>query len=82
MYYVVHWEIFRLLLSQRTPYGIYSGEKVNHIMDLDKHTSNQAIKQASKKTDFTVDLIWWGSLKLTPIKFVDGRVTRYSCRNG
>ena len=23
--------------------------------------------QASKKTDFTVDLIWWGSLRLTPI---------------
>ena len=24
-------------------------------------------KQASKKTDFAVDLIWWGSLRLTPI---------------
>ena len=23
-------------------------------------------KQASKKTDFTVDLIWWGSLRLAP----------------
>ena len=23
--------------------------------------------QASKKTDFTVDLLWWGSLRLTPI---------------
>ena len=23
--------------------------------------------QASKKTDFTVDLIWWGSLRLAPI---------------
>ena len=23
-------------------------------------------KQASKKTDFTVDLTWWGSLRLTP----------------
>ena len=35
----------------------------NHVMDLDKHTC----KQASKKTNFTVDLIWWGSLRLTPI---------------
>ena len=25
-------------------------------------------KQASKKTDFTVDLTWWGSLRLAPIK--------------
>ena len=24
--------------------------------------------QASKKIDFTVDLIWWSSLKLVPIK--------------
>ena len=24
--------------------------------------------QASKKTDFTVDLLWWGSPRLTPIK--------------
>ena len=24
--------------------------------------------QASKKTDVTVDLIWWGSLRLAPIK--------------
>ena len=23
--------------------------------------------QASKKTDFTVDLTWWGSLRLAPI---------------
>ena len=23
--------------------------------------------QASKKTDFTVDLLWWGSLRLAPI---------------
>ena len=27
----------------------------------------QAYKQASKQTDFTVDLIWWGLLRLTPI---------------
>ena len=26
--------------------------------------------QASKKTDFTVDLIWWGSLKLAPTKLI------------
>ena len=26
----------------------------------------QACKQASKKTDFTVDPIWWGSLWLAP----------------
>ena len=25
--------------------------------------------QASKKTDFTVDLIWWGLLRLAPINF-------------
>ena len=30
-------------------------------------TSKQAIKQSSKKTDFTADLIWWGSLRLAPI---------------
>ena len=24
--------------------------------------------QASKKTDFNVDLIWWGSLSLAPVK--------------
>ena len=28
----------------------------------------QASKQASKKTDFTVDLTWWGSLRLAPIR--------------
>ena len=27
----------------------------------------QASKQASKKTDFTVDPIWWGLLRLAPI---------------
>ena len=26
-------------------------------------------KQASKKTDFTVDPTWWGSLRLAPIKW-------------
>ena len=31
--------------------------------------------QASKKTDFTVDLIWWGSLRLAPIKNVCMLVT-------
>ena len=30
-------------------------------------SSKKASNQASKTTDFTVDLIWWGSLKLTPI---------------
>ena len=28
-----------------------------------KQASKYAIKQASKKTDFTVDLVWWGLLK-------------------
>ena len=28
------------------------------------------IKQASKKTDFTVDLLWWGSLRLAPITYI------------
>ena len=32
----------------------------------------QASKQASKKTDFTVDPIWWGSLRLAPIKSFGG----------
>ena len=31
----------------------------------------QASKQASKKTDFTVDLQWWGSLRLAPINTVN-----------
>ena len=26
-------------------------------------------KQASKKTDFTVDLTWWGSLRLAQLNF-------------
>ena len=26
-------------------------------------------KQTSKKTDFTVDLIWWGLLRLAPINY-------------
>ena len=30
-------------------------------------SSKKASNQTSKKADFTVDLIWWGSLKLTPI---------------
>ena len=30
-------------------------------------TSIQTYKQASKKTNFTVDLTWWGSLRLAPI---------------
>ena len=29
--------------------------------------SKKSSKQASKKTDFTVDLLWWGSLRLAPI---------------
>ena len=32
-----------------------------------KVSSMQANKQASKKTDFTVDPIWWGLLRLAPI---------------
>ena len=27
----------------------------------------QASKQSSKKTDFIIDLIWWGLLRLVPI---------------
>ena len=26
------------------------------------------VSKASKKTDFTVDLTWWGLLRLTPIR--------------
>ena len=33
----------------------------NHIMDW------QAYTHTHKKTDFTVDLIWWDSLRLAPI---------------
>ena len=36
---------------------------LNHIRACDKHTS----KQASMKTDFIVDLTWWGLLRLAPI---------------
>ena len=39
---------------------------VYHIMDLDKHAM-QANNQSSKETDFSVDLTWWGSLRLAPI---------------
>ena len=33
----------------------------------DDVSSKQAIKQENEKTDFTVDLIWWGLLRVTPI---------------
>ena len=36
-----------------------------HIRD---DSSNQLTKQKSKKAGFTVDLLWWGSLRLAPIK--------------
>ena len=32
-----------------------------------KVSSKQTSKQASKKTDFTVDLTWWGLLRFAPI---------------
>ena len=35
----------------------------------------QASKQASKKTDFTVDLLWWGSLRLAPINIIESKIT-------
>ena len=31
--------------------------------------SKQSINQASKKTDFTADLIWWDSLRLAQLFF-------------
>ena len=34
---------------------------------MDDLFSKQAVKQARKKTDFTVDLIWCDLLRLTPI---------------
>ena len=34
---------------------------------MDDLSSKQAVKQARKKTDFTVDLIWCDLLRLTPI---------------
>ena len=37
---------------------------LNHIRAM---TSIFTSKQASKKTDFTVDLTWWGSLRLSLI---------------
>ena len=41
----------------------------SHIRDdiSTKQARNQSIKQASKKTDFTDDLIQWGLLRLAPI---------------
>ena len=30
----------------------------------------QASKQSSKRPEFTVELIWWGSLQLTPITLI------------
>ena len=29
--------------------------------------------QASKKTDFTVDLLWWGLLRFAPIKITNNQ---------
>ena len=36
-------------------------------MILTYQANKQASKQTSKKTGFTVDPIWWGSLRLAPI---------------
>ena len=33
----------------------------------DDISSKQVIKQVSKKTDFTIDLIWWSLLRLAPL---------------
>ena len=44
------------------------------MMDLDKHTSNQA----SKKTDFTVDLTWWGSPQLTESSVMPSKLDTYN----
>ena len=32
-----------------------------------KHCTKQSSKQTSKKTDFSVDLKWWGLLRLTQL---------------
>ena len=44
-------------------------------------TSIHTSKQASKKTDFTVDLTWWGSLRLAPMIVICLRVILHISRS-
>ena len=48
-------------------------DALSHIRD------DVSSKQASKKTDFTVDLLWWGSLRLAPIIYRKARLNIYAC---
>ena len=56
--------LFKFVLMETT---------IIHIRD---DASNQPSKQTSKKTDFTVDLLWWGSLRLAPTRRMHGIVGR------
>ena len=59
------WMVYWLIKATMRWYGSRAISIISLV--LKSHHKGWRIKQASKKTDFTVDLIWWGSLKLTPI---------------
>ena len=69
--------MYWLIKTINTPFKLHVA--LSHIRDAlslirDDVSSKQEIKQASKKTDFTVDLLWWGSLRLAPINVLIGLV--------
>ena len=58
--------MYWLIKTINTPFKL--DVALGHIRDALSLIRDDCIKQASKiDTDFTVDLLWWGSLRLAPI---------------
>ena len=72
--------MYWLIKTINTPFKL--DVALSHIRDAlslirDDVSSKQARNQASKQarfTDFTVDLLWWGSLRLAPIRLIFHRL--------
>ena len=65
--------MYWLIKTINTPFKLHVAlSHIRYALSLirDDVSSKQEIKQASKKTDFTVDLLWWGSLRLAPISAI------------
>ena len=53
-----------------TPHVDFHSMRLMYVANVGLHLSSHIkghIKQASKTTDFTIDLTWWGLLRLIPI---------------
>ena len=53
---------YAMLVCTSTPFSCIRDDISNN------QSINLSINQSSKKTDFTVDLLWWGLLRLAQIQ--------------